>query len=745
MYFLIILFFTISTTLSYSQQISEWRNYTDMKNVRFIAIDNNIIWAAADGGVFSYNTDENSYTKYSKIDGLNGVSITAATVDKYGKIWFGSSNGIIDVYNPVTNSFRTVLDIFNNTEKTSKSINELNAIGDTIFVASDFGISLVNAANYLFFDTFSKFGGLTSNTPVNSVFKSGLIYACTDAGIAIQKTGATNLSAPESWNVYRTTSGLPSDSITKIVFYNSLLIAATSRGLSFFNDTSWSAYIPQLADVRINDMIVAEGSLFLITASQNILRYSDGELTQIYSAPGITFRLGYSASTGILAATSSGILKLNESLYLHPNGPAANKFPDMTVDNNGILWAASGSDNTAVGFYNYDGNVWNNYNISTTPALTSNTYFRVFSASGNRKIFGNWGQGIAVYYNGEITTYKDNLGFLGIQTNPDFIVISDIAQDSKNNIWLLNYGAADRKYLSRSTDLENWTSYSIPSIGNIYVEQAFHLAIDQYDTKWFAVQRIKQGLFYFNEGNNPDPEVTSDDVSGYLNKSSGLNSDFITCVAVDRRGDLWVGTSLGVNIINRLNTVLSGNPQLNPTSVFSLRQQTITAILVDPLNQKWIGTNLGLFLVNSDGTSLLASFNSRNSALLSDQIISLAIDENSGTIYVGTDNGLTSFKTTSVKPNESFEELFVYPNPFMLNKQNNLITIDGLIRDTDIKILTINGKLVKEFTTPGGRVALWDGRDEFGELVSSGIYFIVAFDQEGNDVAKTKIAVLREE
>jgi hypothetical protein len=206
-----------------------------------------------------------------------------------------------------------------------------------------------------------------------------------------------------------------------------------------------------------------------------------------------------------------------------------------------------------------------------------------------------------------------------------------------------------------------------------------------------------------------------------------------------------VGTSLGVNIINRLNTVLSGNPQLLPTSVFSLRQQTITAILVDPLNQKWIGTNLGLFLVNSDGTSLLASFNSRNSALLSDQIISLAIDENSGTIYVGTDNGLTSFKTTSVKPNESFEELFVYPNPFMLNKQNNLITIDGLIRDTDIKILTINGKLVKEFTTPGGRVALWDGRDEFGELVSSGIYFIVAFDQEGNDVAKTKIAVLREE
>ena len=252
-------------------------------------------------------------------------------------------------------------------------------------------------------------------------------------------------------------------------------------------------------------------------------------------------------------------------------------------------------------------------------------------------------------------------------------------------------------------------------------------------------------MFWFNEGSNPDPSVTSDDFSGYLNKGTGLNHDFVTSIAIDRRGDIWVGTSLGVNIISNVSSVLSSNPQLRISSVFSLRQQTITTILVDPLNQKWIGTNQGLHLINSDGTNLLVTFNSRNSALLSDEITSLAIDENSGIIYVGTDIGLTSFKTTSVKPKESFDELFAFPNPFILNNQNNFITIDGLIRDTDIKILTINGKLVKQFTTPGGRVALWDGRDDFGDLVPSGIYFIVAFDQEGNNVAKTKIAVLRED
>src|SRR5690606_4144945 len=107
------------------------------------------------------------------------------------------------------------------------------------------------------------------------------------------------------------------------------------------------------------------------------------------------------------------------------------------------------------------------YTLSLHDALPiSNTYFRVFTASDGKKIFGNWGQGIAVYDNGEIKSYKDNLDMLGTQNDPNYIVITGIAEDSKKNIWLLNYGAADRKNLSSSADFENWTSHSISAIGN---------------------------------------------------------------------------------------------------------------------------------------------------------------------------------------------------------------------------------------------------------------------------------------
>ena len=201
----------------------------------------------------------------------------------------------------------------------------------------------------------------------------------------------------------------------------------------------------------------------------------------------------------------------------------------------------------------------------------------------------------------------------------------------------------------------------------------------------------------------------------------------------------------GVNIISNVNAVLtSSNPQLKITNSFSVRQQTINALAVDPLNQKWLGTNQGLFLLSTDGTQLLSTLDSKNSPLLSDIIESIAIDEKSGKVYVGTANGLTTFDTPSILPVESFNGLTIYPNPLVIRDGNKLVTIDGLIRDSDIKIITVAGKLVREFSSPGGRTAFWDGRDDNGDLVNSGVYIVIAFDQEGNSVETGKIAVLRE-
>jgi len=80
-----------------SQQQTSWENFADMKSVNDLVTTADGIWAATSGGAFFYNFSDSSYKTFSKVEGLNGINLTAVTIDNYGKVWFGSSSGILDV------------------------------------------------------------------------------------------------------------------------------------------------------------------------------------------------------------------------------------------------------------------------------------------------------------------------------------------------------------------------------------------------------------------------------------------------------------------------------------------------------------------------------------------------------------------------------------------------------------------------------------------------------------------------
>jgi ligand-binding sensor domain-containing protein len=736
------LFIAVSLINTFPQQATNFRNYTDMKNITDIKLSSTGIWAATAGGGFFYDNSNSTYTTINKANGLNSISLSAIALDNAGKIWFGSSDGTISVYDPSNKSFKTILDIYNS-GRSSKTINDMQVSGDTIIVSHDFGVSLIDANNLVFFDTFVKLGNFTSNTKINSSFRNELFYICTPNGVAIQKQGATNLSAPESWGVYTTANGLPSNNVIKVVKSNGNIIAATNAGLSVFNGTNWSSYISQFNNVSIKDIMVSADSLLILT-NNTIYSYKNSIVTQIAISSNQLLKLGLSSSLGIVAGSNKGIFVPSQSQYLFPNGPEANQFPSMTIDNNGNLWSASGTDATGVGFYKFDGTNWTNYNKNSAPQLPSNGYRVVYAAPDNSIYLGNWGSGFTKVSDNQFTSYDTTgTGMVGIPSDPKFLVITGLGIDSKNNLWILNYAPGNSKALTVLTHNNIWYNISVRSETGISLDQHYNLVIDQNDTKWYDVLDSKKaGLYYYNE--NGTLTNTSDDIYGYLNSYNGLNSNNINALVVDKRGDLWVGTSTGVNILTNLNTISStGLGSVNISSVYKLRQQTINCIAVDALNQKWVGTNAGLLLVNSDGSELLGTYDTKNSSLLSDEITSLAIDQNTGTVYAGTNSGITSFKTPAEKPLESFSDLFFYPNPFKIDNSGKLLTIEGLVKDSDIKILTISGKLVRQFTSPGGRVAYWDGRDDSGNLVASGIYLVVAYDTEGNNVTAGKVAVLR--
>ena len=743
LFFLLIVPALLTETLA--QQFINWNNYTALKNVKDVTIAGGGFWSAASGGAFQYLSSSGQFITLHKSDGLKGNLLSSVVTDRTGRTWFGSVEGIIDIYNSSENSFNVILDIYNSNQ-INKSINDFASTGDTIIVSTDFGVSLINPNSLLFFDTFFKFGSFPSNTKVNSAIKSGLFYVCTEQGVAIQKPGAFNLSAPESWNVYSVTQGLPSSKTLKAGIFIGELIVSTDKGFSRFENGTWNNFIPDLVNKNISDFQI-QGDSILILSDNNIYLYYGQLLNPLYSSNVTLSKIDYEENFGFVCASTNGTLFLNTALvenFISPNAPPINQFPSMSVDANSKLWSASGKDVTGVGYYTFDIGDWNFFNTSNTPELPANAVYHSYT-SGTTAYLGGWGYGF-LEVNGDTKKLFNtaNTGMQGIPEYPDFLVITAFGKDSRSNLWVLNYWAVDRKTLSMRSPDSTWYHFSIPAAQNRILLGNENLTVDSYDTKWFACSDpTRLGLFYFNE--NKTYQDVSDDKSDYLTTVDGLNTNDIRDVVADRRGDVWVATSLGVNVITNTSSVpASGSSALQIKSIFVLRQQSVNVIAVDPLNQKWIGTNEGLLLVNSDGSRLLTTFTAENSALLSNQIRSIAIDENKGIVYVGTDEGLTSFETPYIKPLESFDQLFVYPNPYKIKSGDNLLTIDGLIRDTDIKILTIDGTLVSQFSSPGGRTAYWDGKDDNGDFVSTGVYIIVAFDIEGNNVVTGKVAVFRE-
>ena len=131
-----------------------------------------------------------------------------------------------------------------------------------------------------------------------------------------------------------------------------------------------------------------------------------------------------------------------------------------------------------------------------------------------------------------------------------------------------------------------------------------------------------------------------------------------------------------------------------------------------------------------------------NGKLIDNNVRTITADGRTGTLYFGTTSGLASLTTPAVTPEPEFTELFIYPNPVTVPDQA-LVTIDGLVERSSIRILSIDGTLVRLLPTPGGRLGYWDGRDASGTFVASGGYLVVAASEDGSRVATGKVAVLR--
>ena len=167
----------------------------------------------------------------------------------------------------------------------------------------------------------------------------------------------------------------------------------------------------------------------------------------------------------------------------------------------------------------------------------------------------------------------------------------------------------------------------------------------------------------------------------------------------------------------------------------------ITDIVVDGGNRKWFATsNSGIVLLSADGLEIIEQYTKDNSPLISNNILDLEIDHNTGELYIITDLGMVSYRTDATYEDPDYSNVTIFPNPARPEFYGP-ITIQGIRYDSDVKITDISGNLVYKTTSNGG-TAIWDGKTLNGEPVSTGVYLIWTAANQGKGRKVGKVLVV---
>jgi len=145
--------------------------------------------------------------------------------------------------------------------------------------------------------------------------------------------------------------------------------------------------------------------------------------------------------------------------------------------------------------------------------------------------------------------------------------------------------------------------------------------------------------------------------------------------------------------------------------------------------------------LSPDGTSQIHHFTEDDSPLLSNSITSIAINGETGEVYIGTAKGLIAYKDTATEPKDDNSEVYAYPNP-VPSGYPGFIAINGLVENASVKITDVNGNLIYETMAEGGQ-AVWNGYSFDGRRASSGVYLVFITNEDGSKTEVTKILFMK--
>jgi hypothetical protein len=758
-FLLIILSLLLAVSLPGQTPVGDWSDNLSYNTARNIALGQNEVFSSTGSSILIYNKEFGELKKLTRVQGLSetGISSIEYSPEQSSLIISYTSTNIDIVKN---NTVYNIPDIKRKYIPGKKEIYRIRAKGKYAYLATSFGIVVVDIQKHEIYDTWKPGTGGETAEVYDISIGINRIYAATNTGLYYADPSNPGLSYYGNWNLV---TSLPGSSAA----YNAVVVSGTK------------------VYVNRSEQYAAGDSIYQIDGGASLFSYQAGtfnrsfdsypggfsisskEAVRIFSEAGTLLKTISSYGTG--SPNISQAIIEGQDIWIADIGIGLIRGSNMTTFTSLIL--PGPYTNNVINITSSDGktfisggaldNAWNNLwrpqeifineNNSWHSELSYTVWdvLRVLADPGNSDHYfaSTWGSGLLEYENNTLVKIYDdsNSPLQTIIPGRPYSRICGLAMDKSGNLWITQTGVPGSiKILKRDgTWITNPVTIEAPTIGDIIIARS--------GFKWIVLPR-GFGLFILDDNNTP--ENFSDDRYKMMLVKDTENKIFsvITSVAEDLDGNIWVGTDQGPAIYYNPGQIFNADPRAFRVKVprddgtgladYMLGTETITSIAVDGANRKWLGTlSSGAYLLSPDGSKKLINYNEENSPIYSNTVVSLALNNKTGEVWFGTAKGVISVRGDATAGGEVFKDVYTFPNPVRSDFTGN-VTITGLMRDSRIKITDISGNLVYETVSDGGQAA-WDLKTYNGERVSTGVYLIFCSSSDGASTFVTKMLVIK--
>ena len=744
--------------------IGHWRTHLPYQKVIGVEPVGNLIYAATEYELFFYDKEDGSIHILNKINGLSDVGIsTMGYCKSQQKLFVAYTNANVDLIDRDGN-ISNMSDIKDKNIVGNKSINHVFFDGDLAYVACGFGIVVFDLKREEVKDTYyiGNQGDMVNVTDV--AIYNGRIYASTDDGMYYAAQNAPNLANYAAWH-FDTSLIHPHLAYTEMEVFGGKLFLNYDGGydkdtLFTFDGNHWGYFEKENVSQKYA-LRTFDGKLLIV--NRYAVKVYDANLNQtenIYQPGGSIEPRSAAIDSNHdywIGDTKRGLIKTTngwDNMDVKPNGPASKNVFELSASGDQV-WIATGGHAAnwgkrymKEGVARFDG-LWTVFSQQTMSELNGISDFVCTATDPNHPevtYIGTWGSGVLKIEGDELVEHytPDNSSLDYWISDPSLVNISGLDFDSHGNLWVANTGT--NRLLSVMKTDGTWRSFSLG--GSTSGNDIGIMVIDKYDLKWII--RRSGDIIVFNDGGTLDTDA--DDQVAILNtgSTSGGLLGTANCIAVDKDGVVWIGTTDGPcyfddsrKIFTQSNYTASvkqvprndGTDQWDPL----FKGSNVLSMAVDGANQIWFGMESGVSLMSFDNkVEEIHYFNTDNSPLFENSVTTMAISAE-GEVFFGTASGTISYKGEAAEPEPIVSDVIAYPNP-VREGYTGYVGIKGLVANSLVRITTVDGNFVTQLQSGGGQ-AVWDLTNIHGQKVSPGIYFIFSSTKDGKDRFATKILV----